>query len=144
MPDYPRLPEPPIPDPEDTAVHYGCRILYFLLQTSVYCTATDDQLKLAEHAAHVAVTALGILPIAVDRIAAVRREIGATLRRREQLGAASLQDAQPASQAACRATLDGRPDDRTDPSGRVPRRPYPVGPSTGDTIEPIERPELAF
>jgi hypothetical protein len=143
MTQYPRIPDPPTPDPEDTAVHYGCRILYFLLQTSVYCTATDDQLKLAEHAAHVAVTAPGILPIAVDRIADVRREIGATLRRREQLGARSVQDASPTSQAACSATRDGRPDDRTDPSGRVPRRPYPIGPSTGDAIEP-RRAEIAF
>ena len=132
MPDYPRLPDPPEPAPDDTAILYGCRILYFLLATDVYCTATGDQLALAEHASYVAITAPGILPAAVDRLSAVRHEISATLRRR------AAEAPQPAPQAGCLAAsapIDGRTDGYNGNGGpRIPRRPYPIAPAAGDTL----------
>lgn len=131
--DYPRLPEPPEPAPEDTAILYGCRLLSFLLTTGVYITATDEQLKLAEHASYIAITAPGILPLAVDRLSAVRHEIAATLRRRtaEQ----TAQDAQSAGLAPPGAPIDGRTDGYNGTGGpRIPRRPYPIAPASGDSL----------
>jgi hypothetical protein len=136
---FPRLPDPPAPDPAgESAVSYGCRILYFLLSTDVYCTCSDDQLLAADHASHVAVTAPGILPRAVDRLSRVRHEIAATLRVRVQLAAEQAQySPAPAScTPAGGANGDGWQDGPTDPSGRVPRRPYPFGPAAGDAIDP--------
>ena len=135
MPDYPRLPDPPEPAPDDTAILYGCRILQFLLQTDVYCTATVDQLKAAEHSAYYAVTATGILPAAVDRLSAVRHEIAATLRRRTADAEQTAQDAQPAGLAPPGAPIDERADGYNGNGGpRVPRRPYPLAPASGDRL----------
>ena len=135
MASYPKLPDPPAGDPEaETAILYGCRLLTFLLQTGVYVTATDEQLELAEHASSLAVTAPGILPIAVDRLSDVRHEIAATLRRRT--AEAKLTQDPPA--AGCRPigeAIGGRTDGYNGDGGpRVPRRPYPLAPAPGDRI----------
>ena len=136
---YDRLPDPPVPDPAgETAIVYGCRVLYFLLETGVYCTCTDDQLRAAEHASRVAVTAREILPAAVDRLSAVRHEISSTLRRR-----AALTAEQTAQQpAGCTIGSPGS-DSPDDPSGRVPRRPYPIAPAPGDRL-PVPVPVFDF
>ena len=125
---YPRLPDPPAPAPDDTAVLYGCRILHFYLQTGIYCTSNPDQLKAAEYAAYVAVTASSILPIAADRVSAVRHAIAAQLARLDAIAAEAI--AQPAARASgtpSGATI-GRPGDDGpgNPGSGVPRRPYPI------------------
>ena len=131
MPDYPRLPDPPHPDPDDTAVLYGCRLLQFLLQTGVYCTCDAEQLRLAEHASQYAVTARGILPAAVDRLSTVRHEIHA------QIGRLAIVSDAPGSLPASPDATIGAPgnDGPGNPGGRVPRQPYPLShPPAGDRL----------
>lgn len=131
---YPRLPNPPEPEPDDTAVLYGCRLLQWFLRTGVFCTCSPEQLAAAEHSAYVAVTARGILPIAVDRLSDVRHQIHDQICRLQLIASEHQEHQAPGSAAGCSPI--GAPDDDQPggPSGRVPRRPYPIAPSTGDTL----------
>lgn len=141
MPTYPRLPDPPAPAPDDTAILYGCRILRWLLETDVYATCNAEQLRAAEHAAYVAVTAPGILPAAVDRVSAVRHAIAAQLRRLAQL---ATEGAPPACQLLG-APIGNRADDGPgNPGSGVPRRPYPAtSPPAGSQV-PLPVPVIQF
>lgn len=142
MRDYPRLPDPPAPEPDDSAALYGCRLLQWYLQAGVYCTSSPEQLQAAEHSAYVAVTARGILPIAVDRLSDVRHAIHDQLRRLERIAAEA-----PAPALADGCSPIGAPadDEPGGPSGRVPRRPYPINnpPAAGIRI-PEPAPVINF
>jgi len=59
----------------ETLHGYGCRVLAFVLETSVTATLSDRDLELAEHAYPIAVGAHDIAPIAVDRLSAVQHAV---------------------------------------------------------------------
>lgn len=136
---YPRLPDPPQPEPTDTAVLYSCTLLRWYLQTELYCTSTAEQLKLAEHAAHTAVTARGILPAAVDRVSAVRHAIAGQLALLARLQAES-QEAPPTGCTGVQdARANGGQSGPSDGSGgmREPLRPFPrINPPAGVAVRP--------
>jgi hypothetical protein len=63
---------------------HGLRVLAFILAESVTATLSDLELERADYAAGFAVTAREILPVAVDRISAVRHVIDKTLKARRR------------------------------------------------------------
>lgn len=72
------IPDAPQPTPEMTAYVYGCELLLYVMQQPrplCYGNLSDDALAALEHSAHSAVTAPGILPVAVDTISAIRHEV---------------------------------------------------------------------
>lgn len=69
-----------------TAEGFGLSVLAYILSTDllVYGFLSDEDLQLADHAARIAVSSRDILPVAVDRISAVRMTIAGILKYRAQ------------------------------------------------------------
>lgn len=122
-----KLPELDTRQPDEPTAHYGLRVLTFMLHTGVTATLTDDDLRLADHMARVAVSAPEILPIAVDKISAVRHTIALVLKDREWYAEGIIVSIPEGPKAI-------RPDPSGPPSEAVLAKPYPlVTPPAGAT-----------
>lgn len=82
---YPALPQPPRPQPGDTAQGYGLRVLSFVLETGVTATVPTRALELADHVYPIAIGAKDILSTAVDALSETRTRILACLEHRRVL-----------------------------------------------------------
>jgi len=118
----------PTIDPQgegEPTAYYGLRLLTFILQTGITATLSDDDLKLADHAALTGVRGKDILPLAVDKISAVRHTIVLVLKFRAHL---DQLEAEPIV-----STAGPRPS--TEPTSTVPREPLPiVNPPSGAKV----------
>lgn len=117
-PNFPRLPEPPMPQPDQTVQQYGLSLLRFLQDTRVTATLDDDQLQTAAHVGSTAVRFRFESPAVYDQLADLERLIHTAIRLR-----ASLQPAEPVQLAG----------------GTTPHRPD-VGPMAPLQDRPIARP----
>ena len=135
MPMYPRIPDPPIADPLDSAASYGLTLLAFVVRERVTVTLSDEQIALALHVAPIAsACTVQISPDkvrtvdhrvqAADAVAEAVRDLSLTARLRERQ---RTQDASAAAPAAACTTAGPQP------GSRVPRVPIaPTEPPAGN------------
>jgi hypothetical protein len=106
---------------------YGLAVLLYLMNADVYLfgMVDDHALQCADHSALIAVASREILPLAVDRISAVRMEIRAVLARRAH--ERRHENAQP---------LSAPPSSVDDVTGgsKVVAQPRPLAPAPSDAI----------
>lgn len=76
---YPPLPTIDPPAEGESLQAYGIRVLAFVLAEGVTATLSDRELALADHVYPIAIAHPEILPIAVDRLTAARRQILAAI-----------------------------------------------------------------
>jgi hypothetical protein len=130
------------PFPEPPAVcsmpAYGLHVLQYILSTDDYVLGLldDDALLAADHAAHIAVSAKGIEPRAVDVISAARMEILGVLVRRKA-------EAQPPAVSPAAVS----PGDHDQPIGgsKVPvHPPKPTRPPAGQYLQRPQPAKMRF
>lgn len=125
------FPHPPQPQPDTTRAQYGLALVLYLVsaECDLYGMLTDEQLELAEHAAHIAVISRDILPAAVDQISGIRHRIAKTLNNRKE-------EREQAQKTAQDTETPPRGRDRQDGDPRVANTPpaprFPPGGAYGE------------
>lgn len=124
---YPLYPPSPVPAVNGRdAYAYGIALLLYVLQmqpVEVYGLLSDSQLELTLHCSQYAITARDILPLAVDRLSAVRTRLAAVLASRMVLVQASTSTSTPTANPADRPN--------TGPMARLQPTPYSRPPAGG-------------
>jgi hypothetical protein len=142
---YPKLPEPPAPEPDQTAEQYGLQILAFIVREGVACTCTAEQLELALHVAPIAAAVnvtgpkddrrIDYRTVAADAVADAKRLILGTQRIATLIARETAARAVASLPAAPPVILDDDHDDEQRYPG-VPRSPYPISPAPGTYARP--------
>jgi hypothetical protein len=133
---YPRLPEPPAPEPGATLQGRGLEILSFVLVSGVTATVDTRDLELADYAFPLAVANHDVSPLAVERLSDARSAITAALRVRAQ-------DAASAAQAGPGEAIAPAPDVQGGALVPVPQRPTPRPPQAPAVRPPVSPGPLA-